>query len=142
MTLQKTSRLTGALFLSLAIAGSTMSGCGVSPIALNLNGTYNLTVTNAPSGSLLPMGTTGPVVIANGLLTSWLSVATTNPQNPTVNGSLVTWKATVADPGNPLLSTEVTLSVTDQGGGTLTGEAFLTILTVATPASQVTLQLQ
>lgn len=142
MSKYASSRVVRLVLVCLLSAVVMTPGCAIDAVILALNGTYNLSVTSAASGSLLPVGTTGPVIIANGLLTSWLGLATTNPQNPTTNGTQITWKATIADPSNPFISTEVTLTVINQGGGTLSGEAFFTILGVATPASQVTLQLQ
>lgn len=136
------SRVVTSILASMVCLAVIMPGCTVGPIVVNVDGTYNLNVTSAPSGSFLPAGTTGPVTIANGQLTNWLGAPTTNPQNATMNGTQIIFKATVADPTNPLISTELTLTVVNQGGGTLTGEAFFSIFGIAGPASQVTLQLQ
>lgn len=118
------------------------SSCG-APIdisaAIALDGTYTMVVNSAQPGSLLPAGTTGPVVITNGLLTSYLNQPVTNPQTPVIAGMQFKWSGTVASPTDPLLSALVTLDVTNQGGGVLTGTAFYSILGVATPSSTITM---
>ncbi|MBI5762797.1 MAG: hypothetical protein HZA51_04645 [Planctomycetes bacterium] len=118
------------------------SSCG-APIdlstAIALDGTYTMVVNSAQPGSLLPAGTTGPVVITNGLLTSYLNQPVTNPQTPVINGAMFKWSGTVASPNDPALTALVTLDVTNQGGGVMTGTAFYTILGLATPSSTITM---
>lgn len=137
----KVCLLTAMIGLTTAM-GTTCAGTVDITAAIALNGTYLLNVTSADAGALLPTGTMGNVVIANGLMTTFLNQAVTNPQNPTINGTNFIWKATLPAPGNPLISAEVTLNVTNQGGGTLTGTTFFTILGVATAPSQCTMQRQ
>lgn len=135
-------RILAGVVLCLIGGLSNVPGCATVNIMLNLDGTYNVNVISAEPGSFLPAGVMGPAVISNSLLTEWLGSTLTNPQSPTVNNGLITWKGTLAAPNNPLVSSELNLEVTDQGGGLLTGRVFFSILGVASPASQVTLTRQ
>ncbi len=129
----------------LALIVGQGSNCG-APIdlstAIALDGTYTLVVNSAQPGSLLPAGTTGPCVIASGLLTTYLNQPVTNPQTPVINGAQFKWSGTVASPSDPLLTALVTLDVTNQGGGVLTGTAFYTVFGLATPTSAITMTRQ
>lgn len=133
----------GAGLLICLIAGVFISpGCATVNVTVAVDGTYNVNVTSAEAGSFLPAGTMGPAVISNSMLTQWLGTTLTNPQTATVSNGVITFKGTLAAPNNPLISSELNLEVTDQGGGTLTGRVFFSILGAASPASQVTLQRQ
>lgn len=115
--------------------------CTVDPTAaMALDGKYNLVVTGAEPGSILPTGTQGDVVISGGLPTTFLSQPVTDAQLVTSDGNHFVWKGTMeVTLLNPPITSGFTLDVQDHGGGILVGDTFFTNANISSAVSEVTL---
>ena len=126
----------------MVIAGST--SCTVDlTAAMALDGKYNLVVTGAEPGSILPTGTEGDVVISGGIPTTFLSQPVTDAKLTQNDENHFVWEGTIEIILlNPPVTSGFTLDVQDHGNGILVGDTFFTNINISTAVSEVTLTRQ